>query len=161
MGRLDDLLAGARGANIHLRVSTEHLDRAARLSADGMFHIPLLAMCMLVVAHAQRGTLSTADLAAWTGATLGRHFSNIQAAHRKLEWSLAHRRRCAEALVFLENVGLATVNVNGTQTRQVKCAPSGSVLLADLVKRGGEAGLLVSGLRRAYVAVEHRGLDLL
>jgi hypothetical protein len=160
MGRLDDLLAEARGANIQLRVSTEHLDRAARLSADGMFHIPLVALCMLVVAQSQRGTLATSDLAAaWTGATLGRHFSNIQAAHRRLEWSLAHRRRCAEALVFLENVGLVTVN--GPSNRQVKCEARGTAMLSDLVRRGDEAGLLVSGLRRAYVAVELHGLDLL
>jgi hypothetical protein len=159
MGRFDDLLAETRGLDIRLRVSAEHLDRAARLSADGMFHIPLLALCMLVVAQSQRGALPTSDLAAWTGATLGRHFSNIQAAHRRLEWSLAHRRRCAEALVFLENVGLVTVN--GTSTRQVRCEARGTEMLSDLVKRGDEAGLLVSGLRRAYAAVEHHGLDLL
>jgi hypothetical protein len=159
MGRLDDLLAETRDANIRLRVSTEHLDRAARLSAEGIFHIPLLALCMLVVAQARRGTLETSDLAAWTGATLGRHFSNIQAAHRRLEWSLAHRRRCAEALVFLENVGL--VAVRGTSIRRVKCEAGGTAMLGDLVRRGGEAGLLVGGLRRAHAAVEHHGLDFL
>lgn len=159
MGRLDDLLAATRDADIRLRVSTEHLDRVARHSPDGMFHVPLLALCILVVAQQQDGKLATADLAAWTGATLGRHFSNIQAAHRKLDWSIAHRRRCAEALVFLENVGLA--GVQGDSERNVRCLPTGTALLADLSKRPGEAGVLISGLRRASVAVAHHGLELL
>src|ERR1039458_3213785 len=108
MKSLDQFTEEARRAQLRLHVDPDHLNRVARLSSDGLFHVPLLALCILVVARAKKGSLATADLAAWTGATLGRHFSGIEAAHRKLEWSFQHRRRCADALVFLENVQLLT-----------------------------------------------------
>ncbi len=159
MKRLDQFTEDARKAGLHLRVDSEHLDRVARLGNEGLFHVPLLALCILIVARAKKGTLATADLAAWTGATLGRHFSSIEAAHRKLEWSLQHRRRCADALVFLENVQLVVVEEK--PHRCVRCTDKGLEFVRSVLGRADEVGFVSRGLIRAYRAVEHHGLELL
>ena len=159
MKSLDQFTEEARKASLHLRVDPEHLSRVARMGSDGLFHVPVLALCILIVARGKNGALATADLAAWTGATLGRHFSSIEAAHRKLEWSLQHRRRCADALVFLENVKL--VVVQETPGRSVRCTPDGLAFVGSLLRRVDEIGLFCRGLDRSYRAVEHHGLELL
>ncbi len=159
MKRLDEFSDEAREAGVHLRIDPEQLDRAARAGGGGLFHVPLLALCILVVARAKKGELATADLVAWTGATLSRYFSGIQAARRKLEWSLQHRRRCADALVFLENVRL--INVQETPHRTVHCSHQGLDFARKLLRQPDEVGVLVRGLDRSYRAVELKGLELL
>lgn len=159
MKRLDEFAAEARKAGVHLTVNAEHLDRVARLGTDGLFHIPLLALCMLIVAREKKGAFATADLAAWVGATLGQHFSGIHAARRKLEWSLPHRRRCADALVFLENVQL--VVVQEAPYRCVRCTAAGLEFIRKVLQSSDEIGVFCRGLIRSYRRVEHHGLELL
>lgn len=159
MRRLDEFAEEARKVGLQLRVDTDHLDRVARLASDGLFHVPLLAFCILVITRARKGGLETADLAAWTGAALGHHFSSIQAAHRKLEWSIQHRKRCADALVFLENVALVIVEEKPSRT--VRCTTGGLDVVRKLLRRPDEVGVLARGLDRAHRAVEHHGLELL
>jgi hypothetical protein len=64
MKPLEQFAIQAREAGLHLRIDVQHLDRVARLGGEGLFHVPLLALCILLVAHGKRGELSTADLAA-------------------------------------------------------------------------------------------------
>jgi hypothetical protein len=155
---LNEFASQARDAGLHLRIDAEHLDRVARLGNEGLFHVPLLALCILIVGQGKKGDLCTADLAAWTGATLGNHFSGIGAARRKLEWSLQHRRRCADALVFLENVGLVRV-IEGA-ARSVRCTDTGYEFVRKLLHQADETGVFCRGLERSYRAVEHHGLHL-
>lgn len=159
MARLDDFADALRNANVHLQVNSENLDRAARSGGASLFHIPLLALCILVIARKKQGEFLTADLAAWSGATLSRHFSGIEAARRKLEWSIEHRRRCADALVFLENIELVTVQE--TPHRSVRCTDKGLDFIRKLFPLQDEVGVLARGLDRSYRAVEKRGLELL
>lgn len=158
MKPLDEFAIEARAAGLHLRIDPKHLDRVARLGNEGLFHVPLLALCILIVSHGKKGELCTADLAAWTGATLGNHFSGIQAARRKLEWSLQHRRRCADALMFLENAGLVTVSE--AHMRTVRCTEAGYELVRKLLHLGAETGAFCRSLERSYRIVEHHGLQL-
>lgn len=66
MKPLDDFAEALRNANVHLQINSDKLDHAARTGGTGLFHIPLLALCILIVARKKQGTFSTADLAAWT-----------------------------------------------------------------------------------------------
>jgi hypothetical protein len=153
---LNEFAIQARNAGLHLHIDAQHLDRVARLGNEGLFHVPLLALCILIVSQGKRGELCTADLAAWTGATLGNQFSGIDAARRKLEWSFQHRRRCADALVFLENVGLVTVSEG--QGRTVRCTDNGYDFVRRLLHQADETGVFCRSLERSYRTVEHHGL---
>jgi hypothetical protein len=138
MKSLEDFVVDARVKQLRLQVKPEHLDRAARSSHEGLFHIPLLAVCILVVARRLKPHLRTSELASWTGATLGHHFYGAQAARRKLEWSIQHRRRCADALLFLENIQLA--RVEETPERHVVCTQAGLDFLAQRARKPDEIG---------------------
>ena len=159
MSKLDEFSAAVGDATFRLRIDSENLDRIARAGGAGLFHIPLLALCILVMARHKHASLPTADLAAWTGATLSSFFSGAHGARRKLEWSLEHRRRCADALVFLENVNL--VSVQEVPARVVQCTEKGTECVRRLLHEPDEVGTLIRGIDRAHRAVQHRGLELL
>lgn len=146
-------------SSLHLQVDAENLSRIALQGEDGLFQVPLLALCLLVVARERKGELPTADVAVWTGATLTRHFARDESSRRKLDWSLQHRKRTADTLVFLEN--LEFIVVNEVPNRRVSCTTSGLAFAAKLMRQTDEVGTLVRGLLRSYTAVEHRGLGSL
>ncbi len=150
----------ARNAGLHLKVDSERLDRVARVSdEDALFHVPLLALCILMVARTRTKALLTADVGAWVGATLTRHFSRKNSSNSKLAWSFPHRRRCAEALVFLEDLQL--VVVEGSAERSLKLTQKGTETVRTFLSRPDDVGALCQGLVRAYRTVEHHGLQLL
>lgn len=159
MRTLDEITADATKANVRLRLNMDGLTRAAGVSVDGLFHTPLLALTVLVVARARRNGVPTSDIATWALGTLVKHFEALRLARGNIQWSVPLRRRCAEALVFLENVGLA--GVSETPTRTVHVSVDGRALIGKLARGADEVGLLVRGLERAYRAVDQAGLELL
>lgn len=159
MKPLNQFVDETKESSLRLEVDAASLNRIARQGDDGLFQVPLLAICVLVVAKARRGELPTADVSAWTGATLTRHFSRDESSRRKLDWSLQHRKRVADALVFLENIEF--IVLNEVPSRRISCTTSGLEFVAGLMRQPDEVGMLVRGLLRSYTAVEHRGLGSL
>jgi hypothetical protein len=159
MRTLEELTEEAQKANLRLRVNPERIGEIARLTGDGLFHVPLLALCILLIARAKKKSLATADVAVWTAATLGRHFSRLQGVRTKMEWSVPHRKRCADALVFLE--GAQLIRVEDGLSRYIECTPIGLAFLRDLLSKTDETGLFGKRLERSYRALEHHGIGLL
>jgi hypothetical protein len=159
MKSLQEFLKDTRVNAVRLQLEPEHLDRVARFSHEGLFHVPLLAVCILVLSRRLKPQLKTSELASWTGATLGHYFYGGQAARRKLEWSLHHRRRCADALLFLENVHLALIEE--TPDRHVICTAEGLEFLTQRTRNPDEIGTMIRGLDRSFRAIELEGLNLL
>lgn len=159
MKPLDQFVDETKQSSLRLQVNTESLNRIALQPDDGLFQVPLLAICVLVVARARRGGLQTADIAVWTGATLTRHFSRDELSRRRLDWSLHHRKRAADALVFLEN--LEFIIVKEVPNRCITCTTAGLAFVAKLIRQTDQVGMLARGLLRSYTAVEHRGLGSL
>lgn len=159
MRDLDEFAAEARKAELHLAVDAEGLNRVMATSGDSLFYVPILAFCILVVARGKKGTLATADIAIWTAATLTRFFAGLAGARKKLEWSVPHRRRCADALVFLESVRL--LRVEERPQRQIECTPEGMEFVRTTIARPDEVGLFCRSLDRSYRALEHHGIGLL
>lgn len=159
MRTLDEIAADATAAQVRLRINTDNLSRASDVSVDGLFHTPLLALTILIAARSRKSGLPTADLATWTLGTLAKHFEALQLARERIQWSVLLRRRCADALVFLENIGLA--DVREAPSRTVHLSPTGVVFIAKLSRRADESGVLVRQLDRACRAVDQSGLELL
>jgi hypothetical protein len=156
---LTEIAAEATRTQVRLEIDPEGLARASSSAVDGLFHTPLLALTILVIARARRGGLPTSDLATWTLATLVKHFESLRLARARIQWSVLLRRRCADALVFLENVSLAGVHTAPQRTVQVTV--QGRDLIGKLSRAADEAGALVRQLERAHRAVEQSGLELL
>jgi hypothetical protein len=159
MTTLQQFIEDARIKDLRLNVAAERLDNAARSRHEGLFHVPLLAICILVVSHRLTPKLRTSELASWTGATLGHYFYGAQAARRKLEWSLEHRKRCADALLFLENLELATIEE--VPERQIRCTQAGLQFLNERTKKPDEIGTMIRGLDRSCRSIDLEGLQLL
>ena len=110
---------------------------------DALFHIPLLSLAIMVVArhHEFRVATSGNEVAN----LLTEHFSELREVHRTLSSSFTLRRRCAEALVFLEFFGL--IGVSSTDDRSVSLTQKGK----EFINRGrredrSDTGILVRGL---------------
>jgi hypothetical protein len=156
---LETFAKQAEQANIRLMVNEAGLDAAARRSDEALFHVPLLALCILVVAHGKTDALRVPDLSVWVSATLASHFSGIKDAGPRLKWSIPLRRRCADALVFLEIVGLVVVDQGHGRT--VRVSGDGAAFLRKQRVRTDEVGVLVRGLDRSHHGVLQTGLELL
>ncbi len=159
MRSLDEIVAEATDLDVHLRVNTDSLPKVAGAVYDNLFHIPLLALAIVTIVRLRKDGLPTVDLATWTLATLARHFDFLRLARCRLQWSMLLRRRCADALVFLENTGLVSVTEN--PTRVINLTTEGHKFLRKVAGQADEAGVLVRQIDRAYRAVEQHGFRLL
>jgi hypothetical protein len=158
MKTLDEVLAAANNADLRIRVNSDRLTRVARRRDEGLYHIPLVSICALIIARNKTGSLQTADIALWVGATLARHFAKSNEIYRRNEWSFEYRRRCADAIIFLENVGLVQVI---EPNREISCTDAGKVFLRDVGRQTNDIGVLARELTRAFTAAEQQGLTLL
>lgn len=159
MTHLDEIAQVATAANARLRLNQVGLARASSHSTDELFQIPLIALTILVAGRSLRVGLSTADLTTWTLSILLRHAQVERGARDRIQWSGTLRRRCADALVFLEAAGLVRINDVGSRTLFV--SKDGHDLVRKHSASADEAGVLVRGLERACNAIRQGGLELL
>lgn len=159
MKTLDELVEIASEQNVRIRVNTGALSRVTDDTIDGLFHVPLLALAILVISGARKGGLLTADVGSWTLATLSKHFEGLKLSRSHLRWSVLLRRRCADALVFLEEAGF--VVVHEAPARIAVATLPGRDFLRRAAERADEIGVLTRQLRRAHNIVEQTGLQLL
>ena len=75
---------------------------------DALFHLPLLALAVMVIAR--RKPFRTVALGRNVAMLLVEHFAALRRSPHGLETSLTLRRRCADALAFLEAAGLAMIS---------------------------------------------------
>ena len=153
----DELIKAMASAGVRLKLDEVSIDRAAAFDPDAMFYSPLIALSLLVVAD-ERKTMRTSEAPVWTAATLTEHFVGLAALGPRLERSVVLRRRCVDALVFLENTEL--VKVGDAPSRVVNCAAQGKKFLRVIADKHDGAGTLVRGLVNAHANVDARGLSL-
>jgi hypothetical protein len=149
--------AVASGAQLRVDVST-----ARKVPADlGLvFHVPLIALSILVTAHEQHGHLSTGALSRWVAGVLSELCFGATEEVRRYQWSFVLRDRCAHALVFLEQARL--VDVTDGEQRTIRVNELGRKFLQESADRAaGPVPELLRDLRRAYRAARAKGLMLL
>ena len=147
MKTLDDIATEATAVKARLRLNPDALAKAAEATVDGLFYTPLLALTILVIARAKKTGLPTTDMATWALGTLVKHFEALRFARGRIQWSVLLRRRCADALIFLEGAGLASVHE--APARVIHATISGRELLLKLSRNADEVGVLVRQLERA------------
>jgi hypothetical protein len=159
MINLDELAKIAREKKLQLPVSSEALQRSVANSALALFHEPLLAMVIALVAHHEKGELKASDASVWTAATLANCYFGLRTQQRlMLEWSATFRERCAGALVILET--LALIELNGSD-RKVVLSEKGKRTVKGMLASTDETGLLARRLQKSCVDAFRLGLQLL
>jgi len=106
---VESFLKSLPAADLRLSTYKDRLPlRSAPETIDALFHLPLLALVVMVIAT--RTTLSTVLLGRKVALLLVEHFSALRRSPHGLETSLTLRRRCADALAYLEAAKLVTVS---------------------------------------------------
>ncbi len=159
MTNLDELASLARQHRLQLPVSSEALQRSVASSALALFHEPLLAMVIALMAQHRKGDLRASEASVWTAATLANCYFGLRTQHRlMLEWTATFRERCAGALVILETLSL--IELAGTD-RKVLLSKKGRETIKEILSRTDETGLLARRLQRSCAEAVRLGLELL
>ena len=114
--------------------------------ADALFHLPLLALAIMVIAR--HSSFQTVALGRTIAVLLVEHFSALRKSPHGLETSVTLRRRCADALAFLEAAGLITVTDDGL--RFVSMTPAGKSHFDFALRDKTDLGMFVRQLRRSH-----------
>lgn len=119
---------------------------------DALFHLPLLALAVMVIAR--RTPFRTVALWRNIAMLLVEHFSALRCSPHGLETSLTLRRRCADALAFLEAAKLAAVSPDSR--REVTLTQQGKHHLDRAAREENDLGLLIRGLARNQERIKAR-----
>jgi hypothetical protein len=119
---------------------------------DAMFHLPLLALAAMIIAR--RSPFPTISLGRDVAILLVEHFVALRSAPHVLEASITLRRRCAEALAFLETANL--VSISPDQQRQISLTDAGKRHVDSAARDATDLGLLVRQLRTSQERVKAR-----
>jgi hypothetical protein len=140
---VDAFLERISERNLSLPATPERAGRRAPERVDALFHLPLLALAIMVVAR--RKEFRTTILGSNVALLLTEHFTALKNTPHVLETSLTLRRRCADALAFLEAAGLVAVSPD--RQRTVTLSAEGKANLDRAMRDTTDLGLLVRQLR--------------
>jgi hypothetical protein len=150
---IDDFLTQVSSTNIRLSTGdTETPIPRAPETMDALFHIPLLALAIMVIARKE--SFRTVVLGKSVAALLVEQFVALRRVPHGLGTSLTLRRRCADALAFLESAKMVSVSQN--DKRSVSLTQSGKDRLDHGSRDQGDLGLLVRQLRISQERVRAR-----
>jgi hypothetical protein len=141
---VDAFLESVSDPDLRLRPADAAALRArAPETIDALFHLPLLALAIMVIAR--RTAFQTVALGRNVAMLLVEHFTALRRSPHGLQTSLTLRRRCADALALLEAAGLVTVSSD--VKREVALSQSGKQHLDHMSREGTELGLFVRQFR--------------
>lgn len=158
MRPLTEFVEEASRSELRLRVNTGRVLYRSRAAGDALFQVPVLALCVLVMLRRRGRPIPVADCSVLTAAVLGHRFLQFRPM-ASLEWSVAHRRRCADALVFLEASGLVRIALEAP--RSAMCSEQGREFINTMLRASTQPGLLTREIDRSFRLVEKHGFRLL
>ena len=150
---VDAFLENVSASGLRLTAADTDALRARKPETmDALFHLPLLALVMMVIAR--RTQFRTVALGRNVAMLLVEHFSALRRSPHRIETSLTLRRRCADALAFLEAAKLVAVSPDSR--RDVTLTPEGKRHLDRAAREANDLGLLVRELARNQERVKAR-----
>jgi hypothetical protein len=140
---VDAFLERISERNLSLPATRESTIARAPEKVDALFHLPLLALAVMVIAR--RKPFRTTVLGSNVALLLTEHFTALKHTPHALETSLTLRRRCADALAFVEAAGLVAVSPD--RLRTVTLSSEGKSNLDRATRDSSDLGLLVRQLK--------------
>lgn len=159
MSLLDEIAALTTNADIQLKVNIDTAQPQLITEPAELFHVPLVALCLLVIAHQRRGDFDTSEMGRAASAVLSQMCFKENTPVKRFEWSVTFRKRCAEALEFLELAEFARVGEH--PPRQIEVTDAGKKFIDKALRSTKDLGALTRGLVRTHSQVMARGLQLL
>jgi hypothetical protein len=140
---VDAFLERISERNLSLPATRESTTGRAPEKVDALFHLPLLALAVMVIAR--RKPFRTTVMGSNVALLLTEHFTALKHTPHALETSLTLRRRCADALAFLEAARLVVVSPD--RLRTVTLSGEGKSSLDRAARDATDLGLLVRQLK--------------
>jgi hypothetical protein len=155
---IDTFLESVKGTDIRLSIPlTEPARAGAPETIDALFHLPLLALATMIIARQM--PFRTVSLGRNVVTLFVEHFTALRHAPHGLETSVTLRRRCADALAFLEAARLVTISKD--PQRNISLPEEGKKHIDAAARDATDLGLLVRRLRtsqqRARARIGHDG----
>jgi hypothetical protein len=150
---VDEFLESLSATGLRLPVPARAALGRAPETIDALFHLPLLALAVMVVARST--PFPTSALGRNVALLLVENFRDLHSSQLGLATSLTLMHRSADALAFLEAAGLAAVSQD--RRRIVTLTPAGKSHL-DRASRNDKTdlGLLIRQLRTNQERVKAR-----
>lgn len=142
---VDDFLTSVQDPTLRITLADDRRVRLAPESVDALFHMPLLALSILV--RARKRPFRTIHLGRIVSNALTDLFVALRRSPHGLETSLTLRRRCSDALAFLESARL--VSITEDESRIITLTEAGRTHLDRSLRDTTDLGLLVRRLGTA------------
>ena len=117
-----------------------------RLSNEALFHLPLLAMTILLLSKTRRKPKSD-ELGQLIGECFERTFSGFKGSSQHLGWSANLRMRTVKALTFLETVSLVEVDRHDSR---IKATEFGKKVVSKAIDAQSDLGYTLQLIERNY-----------
>ncbi|MGI0119870.1 hypothetical protein [Zooshikella sp. RANM57] len=117
-----------------------------RLSNEALFHLPLLAMTILLLSKTRRKPKSD-ELGQLIGECFERTFSGFKGSSQHLGWSANLRMRTVKALTFLERVSLVEVDRHDSR---IKATEFGKKVVSKAIEVQSDLGYTLQVIERNY-----------
>ncbi len=117
-----------------------------RLSNEALFHLPLLAMTILLLSKTRRKPKSD-ELGQLMGECFERTFSGFKGSSQHLGWSANLRMRTVKALTFLETANLVEVDRHDSR---IKATELGKKVVSKAIDIQSDLGYTLQVIERNY-----------
>jgi len=117
-----------------------------RLSNEALFHLPLLAMTILLLSKTRRKPKSD-ELGQLVGECFERTFSGFKGSSQHLGWSANLRMRTVKALTFLEIANLVEVDCHDSR---IKATDSGIKVVSKAIGVQSDLSYTLQVIERNY-----------
>ena len=121
-----------------------------RLSNEALFHLPLLAMTILLFSKSRRKPKSN-ELGQLIGECFERTFTGFKGSSQHLGWSANLRMRTVKALTFLELAGLVIVDLHDSR---IKVTPIGKKIISKATEGESNLAYILQLIERKYQDVQ-------
>lgn len=117
-----------------------------RLSNEALFHLPLLALTILLLSKTRRKPKSE-ELGQLIGECFERTFSDFKGSSQHLGWSANLRMRTVKALTYLETVRLVEVDRHDSR---IKATEFGKKVVSKAIDAQSDLGYTLQLIERNY-----------
>lgn len=123
-----------------------HMSPPARLSNEAMFHLPLIAITVLMIA---KGRVKPAvdEIGQLIGECFEQTFPGFRGSAQHLGWSASLRVRTVQALTFLEQAGLVEID---EPSKKISATNVGRSVIERAIAIGGELASNLIVMERSY-----------
>jgi len=143
-----------RKQDIKLSFDNPSHGSTSRLSNEALFHLPLLAITILILAKDRRKP-KIEELGQLVGECFERSFSGFKGSSQHLGWSANLRVRTVRALTFLETTNL--VSMDGSRGR-IAITPAGKRIIDAALDKESDLSYTLHLIERSYrnISVERQ-----